>query len=552
MMSEEKQPDVRTKPKQDANSDRKSLLVGSAWMTAGSIISRVLGAIYVIPWGIWMGTHYHSANALFGRGYNIYSLFLIISTVGIPGAISKQISHYNSLNEYGISRRLFYQGLMLMGGMGVVTAGVMYLGAPVLAAGDPRMIPIIRSLSWPLLLIPPLSILRGYFQGFAEMAPSAISQLLEQVARLVYILGATFAIMKVMGGNYIDAVSQSTFAAFIGAAAGLVYLVYLYMRQIPRMNAAIAQSDQSLTVSTRQIITDIIRQAAPFIILDASITLYQFFDQYTFNPFMDMFYKLTRDQNDYFFQLFGFNSNKLVMIIVSLAASMALTVVPLLSAAQARNDMKSVREQINNTLELFFFVMLPSSLGMAAVAQPLNTVFYKYDAMGTMVLQFNSYIAIIMGLFTVLAAILQGVYLNKQAIRYLLYGAIFKITLQYSFVYYFGVFGPLATTGIGFLVSCGFMIALLYRDFRFRMGDLIRGTTEILVYATIMFAVVTLAVFLMNIVFPARDRMLAMVELLLAAGLGAAVYGYLALRFRVADRLLGARVAGIRRRLHIK
>lgn len=545
-MSEEKQP-VTT-----GSSDKRSLLVGSAWMTAGSIISRVLGAVYVIPWGIWMGNYYHSANALFGRGYNIYSLFLIISTVGIPGAISKQIAHYNSLNEYGVSRRLFYQGLLLMGGMGIVTAGIMYVAAPILGQGDPRMIPIIHSLSWPLLLIPPLSILRGYFQGFSEMAPSAISQLLEQVARLVYILGATYAIMRMMGGNYVDAVAQSTFAAFIGAAAGLVYLVYLYMRQVPRMNKAIAQSTGTLDVSTSQIITDILRQAAPFIILDASITLYQFFDQYTFNNFMDQFYKLTQAQNDYYFQLFGFNSNKLIMIIVSLAAAMALTVVPLLSAAQARHDIKSVREQINNTLELFFFVMLPSSLGMAAIAQPLNTVFYRYDLMGSMVLQFNSYIAIIMGLFTVLAAILQGVYLNKEAIRYLLYGAVFKVTLQYSFVYFFGVFGPLATTGIGFLVSCGFMMALLYRRFHFRMGDLIRGTTQILVYATIMFAVVMIAVWLMNMVFPASDRVLAMVEVVVAAGLGAAVYGYLVLRFRVADRLLGARIAGLRRRLHIK
>ncbi|KRL08442.1 putative polysaccharide biosynthesis protein [Schleiferilactobacillus perolens] len=550
-MSEEKQS-APVQRQNAANTDRKSLVVGSAWMTAGSIISRVLGAIYVIPWGIWMGSHFHSANALFGRGYNIYSIFIIISTVGIPGAISKQISHYNSLNEYGVSRRLFYQGLILMSSMGFVAAAILYFGAPILGAGDPRMTPILQSLSWPLILIPPLSILRGYFQGFSEMAPSAISQLLEQVARLVYILGSTFVIMKMIGGNYVTAVAHSTFAAFIGAAVGLIYLVYLYMRQTPRMNEAIAQSDQNLSVSTRQIITDIMRQAAPFIILDASVSLYQMFDQYTFNPFMDIFYKLTRAENDYWYQLFGFNSNKLIMIIVSLATSMAITVVPILSSALARRDMQSVREQINNTLELFFFVMLPSSLGMAAVSQPLNTVFYRYDPWGTMVLQFNSYIAIIIGLFTVLAAILQGVYLNKQAIRYLLYGAVFKISLQYSFIYFFGVFGPLATTAVGFFVSSVFMLALLYREFHFRMGDLIVHTTQILVFSTIMFAVVYIAVYLMNFCFSSYDRVLAMVELVVAAGAGAAIYGYLVLHFRVADRLLGARVAGIRRRLHMK
>ena len=65
-------------------------------MTIGSFVSRLLGAAYIIPWYIWMGEHAKVANNLFTKGYNIYALFLMISTAGIPAAIAKQ-SHITTL-----------------------------------------------------------------------------------------------------------------------------------------------------------------------------------------------------------------------------------------------------------------------------------------------------------------------------------------------------------------------------------------------------------------------------------------------------------------------
>ena len=91
-------------PNKDAQS---KMLSGSAWMTVGSITSRILGAVYVIPWVTWLGAYSNEANALFAQGYNIYNIFLIIATAGLPSAISKMVAHYNGLNEYGVSRRLY-------------------------------------------------------------------------------------------------------------------------------------------------------------------------------------------------------------------------------------------------------------------------------------------------------------------------------------------------------------------------------------------------------------------------------------------------------------
>ena len=94
----------------NAKNSQDTFLKGSAWMTIGSITSRILGALYIIPWYAWMGNYGNIANALTAKSYNIYSIFILISTAGIPGAIAKQVAKYNALNEYGIGRQLFRKG----------------------------------------------------------------------------------------------------------------------------------------------------------------------------------------------------------------------------------------------------------------------------------------------------------------------------------------------------------------------------------------------------------------------------------------------------------
>ena len=107
-MNEEHNDLSSTAPQNDA---RSKMLSGSAWMTAGSIASRILGALYVIPWVTWFGAYSNEANALFAQGYNIYNLFLVVATAGIPSAISKLVAHYNGINQYGVSRRLYHSGM---------------------------------------------------------------------------------------------------------------------------------------------------------------------------------------------------------------------------------------------------------------------------------------------------------------------------------------------------------------------------------------------------------------------------------------------------------
>ncbi|WP_461213550.1 putative polysaccharide biosynthesis protein [Lacticaseibacillus sp. GG6-2] len=521
-------------------------------MTAGSIFSRILGAIYVIPWVMWMGTHWAAANTLFARGYNIYSLFLIISTAGIPSAVSKQVAHYLAADQEASAHRLFHRSMLLMIGLGVVSAAALWLLTPVLALQnghvDTRMIPILHALVWPLLLIPPMSILRGYFQGYAEMAPSAISQLLEQLARVIYMLGVTYLIMRVGNGDYVHAVAQSTFAAFVGAVLALLYLIGVYMRRHKDFAGVTLDTPEP----TRKLLSEVLHQSVPFIILDAGTVLYQFFDQYSFPAFLNHFYRVSAETSDYLYGLFAFNTNKLIMIVVSLASAMAVTAIPLLAAAFTRGDRKGVARQIENVLRLFFLVMWPSALGMSAVARPLYALFYNDDRLGVMMLQFNAYVAIVLGLFTVLAAVMQGLYQNRQAIGYFLIGLVIKIALQWPLVYWLQSFGPLVATGCGFLVTVILMLNALDRRYDLDWSRLGVEISELLGAALVMFGIASAIVGGCDWLLGGVRKITAIPILLAGAGVGAAVYAYLILRLRLADDLFGARIAGLRRRLHIK
>lgn len=543
-------------PVLNPESSQDTMLKGSAWMTAGSIFSRILGAIYIIPWMAWMGSDYPAANALFAKGYNIYSLFLIVSTAGIPGAISKQISHYNALDQYSTGNKLFKHGLKIMTFMGVIFGAIMFFGAPLLAVmftdGDPRSIPVIKSLAVAVLIIPILSILRGYLQGYSDMAPSAISQFIEQIARVIYMLIATYMIMVMSKGSYINAVVQSTFAAFIGAAVAIVILILAIIKRLPRLRSLSRNGKPAADVNENNFTREIFQQALPFIILDAGITFFNLYDQSTFNQFMRLFVNASGAQLDNYYSLFGFQANKLIMIIVSLSTAMAVTAVPILSGLYSKGNKEKIENQISNTLELFFFIMIPASLGMYAVAQPLWTTFYRYDALGVLMLQFSSVISILLGLFTVLSAVLQALYRNRLAIRYFVYGFIVKVVVQLPMIWLFHEFGPLVATSIGMGVVCWLMLAKLHAIYPFNTGRISRRISGIILFSLIMFVSVLLVNWIVFHFVGNSDRIISVVVLILEAGLGGVIYGYLVLKTYLADKIVGSRVDRIRQILRMK
>lgn len=554
-MTEMSKKDNTLTPTTDA---QDQMVRGSAWMTAGSIFSRILGAIYIIPWGIWFGSYFFQGNALYGKGYNIYSFFLIAAIAGIPSAIAKQVAHYNAMNEYGVGFRLYKHGFVLAAITGIVCAALLYFGAPLFDGGDARVVPVLHSLAWAVLIIPVMSLSRGFFQGYQQMAPSAISQFVEQLARVLYMLGSAFIIMRVLHGSWITAVSQSTFAACVGAIAGILTLVWYYLKNRPTFQNLVANSENQIVVPAKQLYHEILQQALPFIVLGAGITIFQLIDQFTFFKIMRTTGVTNETVLNDLFAMFSVNANKLIMITVSLSSALAITAVPLLSEAFTRGDKRDLSKQITNAVLLFEFVMIPSALGMAAIAHPLNIVFYgvSHKALATAVLAFSSFVSIMLGLFSVTSAIMQGVSQNKRAVRYFAVGTIVKLALQWPCVHYMGVFGPLVATMIGFVVANVLIIRWLNQAFGVDYQGIAKKTNGILGFSLIMCVLANVVVRLVSSglghIMTVDSRVGSLIIVILAVGIAGYVYVYFVLKTRLADTVLGERTARLRRMLRIK
>ncbi len=521
---------------------KEKMLRGSAWMTAGSIISRILGALYIIPWYSWFGSDKLQANALYTKGYTVYSIFLMIAISGIPSAVAKQVAHYNSKNEYGVSKRLFKTSLMALFILGAVCTLVFWLIAPFISQGDPRMVSIYRSLALALLVIPAMSLLRGYFQVFQYMAPSALSQLIEQFLRIIYMLLATYITIKVMGLPFEVGVWQSTFAAFIGAVGGTLLLVGYYLKHKKRLDELVSQSNDQLEITNKTLLKEVLYQALPFIFIACAMSMFNLVDQFTFPVIMQQAGAYSMTQINALYALFAGNANKLIMIVVALSTAMATTAIPLLSEAVARRDSALMKKQLLESLELLFFVMLPAVFGMAAVSRPLYLVFYGYEATGIFVLAISAYVALAMGLFNVLGSLLQGIYENKQAIKYTTLGLGVKLVLQYPLTLWLGVFGPLLATGIAMSWASYLMLRFLYLKYNLPTGQLQVNVNKMFIVALLMFGVTLLFVSGYYMVFPGNSRLSALVGLSLAAGIGGYLYLLACFKLGLLQRILGIKV----------
>ena len=540
---------------QETTSQQQQMLRGTAWLTASNFISRLLGAIYIIPWYIWMGQHGAEANGLFTMGYNIYAWFLLISTAGVPVAVAKQVAKYNTIDKEEHSFTLIREFLKFMLLLGGVFAVIMYLLSPVFASmsgGGADLIPVMQSLSWAVLIFPSMSVIRGFFQGFNNLKPYAISQIAEQVIRVIWMLLTAFFIMRIGSGNYVEAVTQSTFAAFIGMLASMGVLLF-YLWKTNMLGRILHKPENAGEINGRALLWDTIREAIPFIITGSAIQLFQIIDQATFINVMGWLTKFSKSELLVQFAYFSANPNKITMILIAVATSIGGVGIPLLTENYVKGDFKAAARLVQDNLSMLLFFILPATLGAALVADPLYTVFYgKPDGLALGLFVFAMLQTIILSLYTVLAPMIQALFQNRKAIIYFLYGVAVKLVLQVPMIYLFQAYGPLISTTIGLLIP----IVLMYREIRKVTGlnpkNLIKRTLLISILTATMVVLIVLVQFLLGFFFQPNGRISSFIYLALIGGLGMAFYGGFSLRVRLMDRFIGERAASLRQRFRIK
>src|SRR5690625_241024 len=242
---------------------------GTLLLTAAGYISRFLGMIYVIPFNALVGAQ---GIALYAYAYIPYNILLSLSTVGIPLAISKMVSKYNTLGDYRIGLRIFRMSFYLMIFTGVLAFLILFFSAESIAkviianrethgnsVEDVKK--VIQMVSFALIIIPAMSSVRGFFQGNQSMKPTPISQVVEQIVCISFVLIAGFIIVVVNKGSYVNAVSFATFAAFIGGLGSTFILFKYWQARKNNLYSAIEQQRQSIDMRISDLFKELIAYA---------------------------------------------------------------------------------------------------------------------------------------------------------------------------------------------------------------------------------------------------------------------------------------------------
>ncbi|HEY4553505.1 MAG TPA: polysaccharide biosynthesis protein, partial [Bacillaceae bacterium] len=409
---------------------------------------------------------------------------------------------------------------------------------------------VMRAVSFALIIIPVMSLIRGFFQGHQSMGPSAVSTVVEQIARIAFLLAGAFVVLYVMKGGIVNAISVATFAAFIGGLASLAVLLWYWKKRKPGLDEQLKQDKGTMDVSLVDMYKEIIVYAIPFVLVGIANPLFQFIDQLTFTRAMAEAGRQTDALSNY--GILSMTTHKLVIIPVSLATAFALTIVPMVTQSFVKGDRQAMFKQLNQTFQVLLFITMPAAIGLALLADPAYTLFYEFNEYGAHVLRTYAPVAILFALYAVTAAIMQGINEQRYTVLSLLVGLLIKLSLNIPLIKAFNTEGAVYATALGYAaaIMINFIVIKMFSGYPFRL--VARRSLLIIIFNVLMAVPVYFAYKgLLHILAP-EAKLQSVVILALCALLGLAIYGYLGLKSGLADRLFGSKLEKLKRKLRME
>ncbi|UNP83333.1 putative polysaccharide biosynthesis protein [Bacillus mycoides] len=528
------------------------VLKGTALLSGATMISRILGFIYFFPFQLLVGTQ---GVALYGYAYSWYGILLSFSTAGIPIAVSKFVAKHNALGDYSTSKKLYNSSVKLMMFMGFLGFLTLFIGAPYISqfiirskTPDPQFIADVtltmRALSFALIIVPAMSVTRGYFQGFQHMKPSAVSQVVEQIARVVFILVGSFIVSKLLGGSLASSVAVATFGAVIGALAS-VSILMMYWKKYNGLKPPEGElKTRSSNIPLRSIYMELLRYAIPIVFVGIAIPLYTLVDQYTVADVLRAMGEPLETANAVFAYITNY-AQKLIMIPASLATGFSLTIIPAITKSFTSGKLDELQGQISKIFQVLLFFTIPAAFGLASIAYDAFRMVYVNPEIalgGSQYLISFAPSAVLSAIFTVSAAILQGIDYQRKTMIAFSAGILVKIVVNTPLLHLFGGHGAVLGTILGYLVSNIIMLYCIVKFAKFKIGETAKTVFLITIYSAAMSAVVIVLRAFISWIIPGQSYVESLIIVFICASAGGLVYLLFVLTSGLASHILGDRI----------
>ncbi|GLI05793.1 stage V sporulation protein B [Paenibacillus tyrfis] len=466
---------------------KDSLVKGTLILTLAALVARALGVVQRIPLVYLLGD---IGMAAYGIAFNLYSVLLVVATAGIPSALSKMISEKTALGRHAEADRIYKAALWFAVCAGVLMTVLLYAAAPYFADSilNPQAALPIQAIAPALLLFPLIAIMRGYFQGRRMMMPNGISQIIEQVFRVVTSVALAYLLLS----HSLDyAVAGASFGGVVGSIAAAAVMLYYAMRlkQSDRRERSAEDTDaaaasagavaSSQPLTFKEIYAQLFKLSVPIVIFSMTVTLIYTIDS-------SIVTLLLKDQfgehaaREMLGILTG-RAQSLAGIPIILAVALSQSVVPIISSAYSQRDMKQVSDQTAKVLQLSILTGLPMVLLISLGARPINGFIFA-NLTGSPIV--DTYAPPIIALLTVSAmfqivmqtsgAVLMGMGRMRPLVLSVILGIAVKLAGSYALAPYWGIYGIIAATALCFVVMTWLNLAVLRSAVPFRVFGLRR------------------------------------------------------------------------------
>lgn len=347
---------------------------GAAVLAAGIAIVKVIGALYKIPIVSILGSGY----ADFSNAYYIYSLLINISTAGLPVALSKMVSEANALGNRRQVEKVFRTGFITFLIFGAISFCVMFFWADGLAAmmNDPLAAPGIRVLAPAVICVCGLSAFRGYAQGHGRMTPTAVSQIIEAVCKLLLGLGLALYLVKIGRDNSIAA-AGAIVGVTIGTVIALAYMAVDFLRNKTREPLG-RRSERA--GSTKQVLGRLLTLAIPITISSSMVSIITLINSAIVQGRLQDALGMTLEQSR---DLFSAYSGVMTVYALPSAFMIALTasIIPAVSTCRATKDRKGAAKIVGSSLRVTALLAFPAGVGLCVLGTPIvKLLFHSLDA----------------------------------------------------------------------------------------------------------------------------------------------------------------------------
>lgn len=511
---------------------KQSFIEGTFLAVFAIVISKILGMLYVIPFYSIIG---EKGSILYSYAYNIYLIFLSISTAGLPNAICKLVSEYDALNKKNNKKIALNISLIIISILSFVCFLLLMIfpeQISLLIRGNiegscslKEIAVVIRTVAFSVFLIPFLGVVRGYLQGHNFIKPISFSQVLEQIVRIFVVLFGSFFAIKVLNSTITFGVAIAVSGAFVGGLFALLYLLNKLLKN--KKQLSISCDDTADEVSKKEIIKKLFLYSIPFIVINITVNIYNTVDM---SLIIRTLSKLGYSGSvaEYVGGVVTTWGYKLNSIVTAIATGLTVSLIPNIVHANAKKDYKEVNSIFNKALQIILIVSIPMTCGLSFLAYPVWNVFYGYNQYGYVVFSMSIFTAAFCNIYLIAIQAAQSLNHYRSVYRAVLIGFVTNAVLDTPLMILCNYIGLPAFYGASFATIIGYMLSIFMVLRKMSESEKINYKETLIALIKIVAASVVMifCCYLLKVVLPFEkvDRISSILYIIFYAILGGGVY----------------------------